>query len=168
MECQFCSQPIQVLKLMPTSSTMTYHNVTRKITDGKCSKGIITTHSFPEESTEIKSERPFQLIFKINWSMLLIKTTLWSLVKELKLVFSKALWWSLQIFNQYIHLEMNLQLKSNSFTLNLLSMDNQSKAQLSCSTLKHSTQEVPFSKLVKHMMLMSSWKSFLLLVPEKT
>lgn len=105
MECQFCSQPIQVPKLTLISNTVTCHNVILKITDGKCLRVITITLWFQEEIIETRSERPYQQIFKQHLLTLSIKTTVWLLVKEPKLVFSKASWWSLQIFSLFIHLE---------------------------------------------------------------
>jgi hypothetical protein len=168
MECQFCSQHIQALKLTLILSTMTYHNVILKITDGKCSKAIIIIHSSQEEIIEMKLERPFQLAFKLSYWTLSIKITLWLLVKELKPVFSKALWWNHQTFSQFIHSERKVQLKSNLFTLNQISTESQSKVQLFYLTLKLLTQKAHFSKLVKHTMLTISWKSYPTLVLEKT
>lgn len=75
MECQFCSQPIQVPKPTLISNTVTCHNVILKITDGKCLRVITITLWFQEEIIETRSERPYQQIFKLHLLTLSIKTT---------------------------------------------------------------------------------------------
>jgi len=89
---------------------------------------------------------------------------LWLLEKEPKLVFSKVLWWSLQTFSQFIHLERKAQLKSSLFILNQTLTDKLNKVQLSSLILKLLTQKVLYSKLAKHTMLTNSWNSSLILV----
>lgn len=62
MECQFCSQPIQVPKLTLISNTVTCHNVILKITDGKCLRVITITLWFQEEiRNEIRKAVPANL-----------------------------------------------------------------------------------------------------------